>query len=212
MADELFPWIPPELDEHDVAAVIGMLARVIRIDEANKIDRAMIADLTKAVAERGVERAKYVTGIGAFGFDMAGNEVWVRVRSGIGDAAYDKAIAISKTSPKPALKMAPPVEDDDDASPPDGDSDDGPAEAERDVPKVRDAILDYLLSLPEGQGAQVPAIKNYLAQTFKIETHEKTPGMTLYRLSKDELVRRDGRTWFAVRHSPENYSEPETDQ
>ena len=40
-------------------------------------------------------------------------------------------------------------------------------------------------------------IKEFIASQ-NIEMHDKTVGMTLYRLSKDGLARRDGRTWFYV--------------
>ena len=34
--------------------------------------------------------------------------------------------------------------------------------------------------------------------TYRGEIHEKTVGMTLYRLLQDKLVRREGHTWFLV--------------
>jgi hypothetical protein len=37
-----------------------------------------------------------------------------------------------------------------------------------------------------------------IERTFGEPLHSKTVGMTLYRLSKDGLVRREGHNWFFV--------------
>jgi hypothetical protein len=61
--------------------------------------------------------------------------------------------------------------------------------------RIRDRILSYLESkYPSGCLAR--ELREHLLNSFGIETHEKTVGMTLYRLSKQNLVTRDGRTWF----------------
>jgi hypothetical protein len=63
-------------------------------------------------------------------------------------------------------------------------------------PRIRDRILDHLKSV--GRGLKAAEIREYLLAGHGIKTHEKTVGMTLYRLSQEGLVRRDGRTWFFV--------------
>lgn len=61
--------------------------------------------------------------------------------------------------------------------------------------RISDLIMEYLKQVG-AQGAGATEIRNWLENVHGIKTHEKTPGMTLYRLSKEGLVSRMGRTWF----------------
>lgn len=45
-------------------------------------------------------------------------------------------------------------------------------------------------------GSRAAVLRDYIEAKFGIVTHEKTVGMTLYRLLKEGLVRRDGHIWF----------------
>lgn len=62
-------------------------------------------------------------------------------------------------------------------------------------PRVRERVLAFLRS-HYPNGARAADIKAYLKSAYGVETHEKTVGMTLYRLSLQKLVLREGRTWF----------------
>lgn len=62
-------------------------------------------------------------------------------------------------------------------------------------PTVRDVALMHLRQAG-GKGAKAADIREYFERTFGEVVHEKTVGMTLYRLLKANLVRRDGHTWF----------------
>ncbi len=65
------------------------------------------------------------------------------------------------------------------------------------MPRIRDIVLEQLrIAMPDGQ--KVGPIKKYIETTYSTQLHEKTVGMTLYRLSKDNLVHRKGQTWFYV--------------
>lgn len=69
------------------------------------------------------------------------------------------------------------------------------AKSERGRPTVRDVSLNLL----EGVGSvgmKAERIRDYLDRTHGLTVHEKTVGMTLYRLSRDGLVHRVGHTWF----------------
>ncbi len=57
------------------------------------------------------------------------------------------------------------------------------------------------LKLAADKGLKATELRQYYENAFSVKLHEKTIGMTLYRLSKEAKVRRDGRTWFYV--SPE---------
>jgi hypothetical protein len=74
--------------------------------------------------------------------------------------------------------------------------------AETARPTVRAIALEQL-SLAGDAGLKAADIRKYIAETYSAEIHEKTVGMTLYRLLKEEVVRRKGRTWFIVPHKAE---------
>lgn len=62
-------------------------------------------------------------------------------------------------------------------------------------PPIRDIVAEQLqLASPEGRKAA--DLRAFIEKTYGDMIHEKTVGMTLYRLSKEGLVHRDGHTWF----------------
>jgi hypothetical protein len=65
------------------------------------------------------------------------------------------------------------------------------------APRVRDTVLERL-KIAGDAGLKAKDIRDFYEATFGVKLHEKTIGMTLYRLSVDGLVRRDGRVWFYV--------------
>lgn len=66
------------------------------------------------------------------------------------------------------------------------------------VPKIKQIVLDRLQAAGE-RGARAADIRQFIATTYGIETHEKTVGMQLYRYLKAGVARREGATWFFVR-------------
>lgn len=63
------------------------------------------------------------------------------------------------------------------------------------MPRVSDIVLDRLKKASE-KGSKAAPIQTYIESTYGKKIHDKTVGMTLYRLQKEGLVRRDGHTWF----------------
>jgi hypothetical protein len=74
------------------------------------------------------------------------------------------------------------------------------ATAER--PSIRELALERLRAAGAA-GTKARVIRDFIEKTYKIKLHYKTVGMTLYRLSRDGLARREGQTWFVVPHKPE---------
>lgn len=62
---------------------------------------------------------------------------------------------------------------------------------------VRELVLDLLRSAGV-KGAKAAALREKVEALRGEPLHEKTVGMTLFRLSKDGLVRREGHIWFFV--------------
>ena len=65
------------------------------------------------------------------------------------------------------------------------------------MPSIREIVLERL-KLAGDAGSKASAICEYIENTYAAEIHVKTVGMTLYRLVKEGLARRDGRIWFRV--------------
>jgi hypothetical protein len=61
--------------------------------------------------------------------------------------------------------------------------------------KIRDVVLERL-EAAGGMGSKASAIREFYERAFGKTIHEKTVGMTLYRLQREGLVRREGHTWF----------------
>ncbi|WP_146604483.1 hypothetical protein [Rhodoplanes roseus] len=64
-------------------------------------------------------------------------------------------------------------------------------------PRIRDIVLERLRQAGS-KGSQAAPIREYVQKEHSAEIHEKTVGMTLYRLSREGEVRREGRNWFIV--------------
>ena len=62
-------------------------------------------------------------------------------------------------------------------------------------PSLKDFLLDRLRAAG-ADGAKAAPLREAFERAFGETIHEKTVGMTLYRMSKDNLVKRDGHTWF----------------
>lgn len=62
-------------------------------------------------------------------------------------------------------------------------------------PTVREVALAHLRAAGP-HGAKAADIRDYFERTYGQVVHEKTVGMTLYRLLQAKQVRRDGHTWF----------------
>jgi hypothetical protein len=64
-------------------------------------------------------------------------------------------------------------------------------------PNIANLILQRLQEMA-GQGQKSSDIKRWLKNAHNIEVHDKTPGMSLYRLSQEKppRVHRKGHTWF----------------
>jgi len=70
-------------------------------------------------------------------------------------------------------------------------------------PPLRVIVLEQLKSAGD-RGAKAATIRDFIERTYGNVLHEKTVGMTLYRLLKENLARRDGHIWFAAQSATEN--------
>ncbi|MGE0735104.1 MAG: hypothetical protein AB7G15_10190 [Alphaproteobacteria bacterium] len=68
--------------------------------------------------------------------------------------------------------------------------------------KIRDIVLERLRVAGPG-GSKAAPIRAYIEDVTKKRIHDKTVGMTLFRLSKQGLARRSGIKWFFVPQTAE---------
>jgi hypothetical protein len=66
------------------------------------------------------------------------------------------------------------------------------------LPKTLRQIVLERLSEAGSEGSKAAAIREFYERSFGKTIHEKTVGMTLYRLQGEGLVRREGHIWFSV--------------
>lgn len=64
-------------------------------------------------------------------------------------------------------------------------------------PSVREIAIEQLKRAGEA-GSRASTVRQVAESILKKKLHEKTVGMTLYRLSKDGIARRQGQIWFFV--------------
>jgi len=63
------------------------------------------------------------------------------------------------------------------------------------MPRIAEIVLSRLKDAGE-KGSKAAPIEAYVKDTYGRTLHEKTIGMTLYRLQREGKVRREGHTWF----------------
>src|SRR5262249_42928003 len=73
------------------------------------------------------------------------------------------------------------------------------------MPRIEDLILERLKQAGD-VGSKAAPIRAFIEKTIGREIHDKTVGMTLYRMSNKGLVRRGGHTWFFVPQPAEKES------
>jgi len=194
----------PVLDKYDRAAIIGLLIRLVRLQDAQARDREFRAEIDARLAESSQQIVLMRRAFSAFGFDASKTGVWDRVRERIGDEAFKTAIAIGHgeiedvpawghrdSDGTAALTNKPAVVDDSSSA---GDE---TKPADQPPHRISEMILEFLKVRGE-EGARVGDIKEYIQNTYGIEMHDKTPGMTLFRLQKQDRVARHGRIWYFV--------------
>jgi hypothetical protein len=62
-------------------------------------------------------------------------------------------------------------------------------------PTLREFVIDRLKAVGNS-GSKASPLREFYERTFGKVIHEKTVGMTLYRLLNEGMVRREGHTWF----------------
>ena len=177
------------LSERDKNAVAALIVRQVEAATAHTAAQRDLEEVKQRVASAVQDLSKLRVGFEIFGFTLTGDKPWDPIREAIGPERYNAAIAAARGQKDKAVEEEA-DEDEDDYEPSEG-------ELEKIVPpNIREIVLDRLQHAGEA-GTKVSPIKAFIAAKG-VEMHDKTVGMTLYRLSKEGAARRDGRTWFFV--------------
>lgn len=157
------------------------------------------ADEIHAGAFRDFEQKR--SAFAAFGFEVGDPEFWARLRAEVGEEAWDDAYRRSLVMDMPPIEFnfTPPWQQP--SEPVEVIQDDGAstAPALSGVPSVRDVVLSQL-SQAGDVGTTAAQIRTFYEKAYGRELHEKTVGMTLYRLTREKppKAKRLGRTWYMV--------------
>jgi hypothetical protein len=187
--------------DQDKAALLAMVTRYTTQQKENEEIREAQQALNQRLAQGQAQIQRYIAAFAAFGFDIAYKSEKEKkingfqlVRNVVGSEAYLAAFAAGGRDPSETT-----TRDED------GNQSSGQQTIRPELPlpeptsdkSIRDLTLAELQSA-SANGTTATAIRQRIEQTRGTELHFKTVGMTLYRLSKDGLARREGRNWFFV--------------
>jgi hypothetical protein len=179
-------------DKDELHALTIILARTVQAgdEHENALRAKKSAELRVEDAARDwiARRAAF----GAFGFNPTAPDFWPELRKAMGEEAWDEGFRrAGHEPPKPNPQVAGPSKEA-------VEQPRAQTQLDADVPRVRDFIMAEL-AIAGDAGRKAKDILDRFERIFGRSLHEKTIGMTLFRLKKDELVRREGHTWFLAR-------------
>jgi hypothetical protein len=194
------------VDEVTKAMMVALLARWQMAFYQQAVQAKIRDDAAKKAAEFNLIMTQCNSACKALGYDQADKEAWEKTLNEFGEAAS----TLYNNSRTPDLPEWPfvvrPVTPATEALSENGDGGDQPtlSQAGQPTPRppIRAIVLERLVAAGDA-GLKAADIRKYIEETYSAEIHEKTVGMTLYRLLKDEVVRREGHNWFIVPHKAE---------
>lgn len=166
----------------DKQAVIAFMARLLDISSQNHALMKEKADLEMEITSNNARIADCEAGLRALGHDLSQDGVWPQLyEKYLGDVqAYFNQTAHSEG----VTSQAPPL----------------PLTDTRSVPpqsSISKLLLERLHQIGS-KGSKAQQLRDWLKKTHDIDSHYKTVGMSLYRLSQDSppKVHRKGHVWF----------------
>jgi len=169
------------MDELDRSAILALLVRrdeaLIERDEQTKI----IKDANERLDKANGSIHSYADALKAFDIDLSDKEQFARIKKEFGGQIHRVLVERGIIKPSETKQQPLPL----------------PEPEKKEVPTINEMILDRL-KVAGATGSKAAPIREWIKKTHNIEIHEKTVGMSLYRLLKKDRVRRDGHTWFIV--------------
>ncbi|AEH85351.1 hypothetical protein Mesop_0859 [Mesorhizobium opportunistum WSM2075] len=190
-----------KLREHEKAAVFSILVRQLEAQELKAAAEREIAAANERVAAAQAIMANVRPALAVFGFDTGAGKLWDIVKEAIGVERYNTAFEVAKGEQNESRTGA--SGESQQSKTEDTGKGEGSGHSrnvdESHTPKIKDIVLERLRQAGDA-GARASEIKEFVSAQG-IEMHEKTVGMTLYRLSNEGSVHREGRTWVFIPES-----------
>jgi hypothetical protein len=202
------------VNEHDNSAIASLLIRYVKAFEIRKAAQELNTKLVERIAQSNVAIANIKTAFSLYDVNIAQDDVWKGVSARIGANLYNQAIregtieaeklalALVEVSSIPAPPPPPPPQQPPDSTTADDeDIDEGEQTAFEGLEEPHSSVRDFTINSLKAAGSlgmKAAEIRAVYETSRDTKLHDKTIGMTLYRLSKDNLARREGRTWFFV--------------
>ncbi|TQF29219.1 hypothetical protein [Bradyrhizobium sp. UNPA324] len=172
----------------DEAGVLAILVKHARASFIRRAAEKSIEEAKAQIKEQDKATAACEATLRLFGYDLNEGATWDLLMEKHRDRVFE--VLQSEASTAKLLQ----AEDEDRPK----DSDVPPAlPAKRQMPTIQEILLERLQEAGD-KGSKAAPLRDYIQQTYSIEIHEKTVGMTLYRLLRKGLVRREGHVWFFV--------------
>jgi len=176
----------------DKDALYALIVRFVRAQNERTGAQKMFDEARVKLADAQKTIANISIAFSVFGYTLEGEKPWDPIREAVGEKKWSQALLAAKGNED--------QQDDDSDSDDDTSAEENYEEldkTEQEIPHNIKQIVLARLSAAGASGTKIAPIKEFISK-LGVEMHDKTVGMTLYRLSKDGLARRDGRTWFYV--------------
>jgi hypothetical protein len=189
------------LDSNERAAVLALISRLVQVHCQRERDTKLRDEIDARLASYQQQTNDCVAGLRLFGFPP-GEKFWELIHASIGNDAIRAAsregerraeLIVTPEQVEPAGKDGPEQA----AKPPIPIVTDATSDAPAEVPTVRDLVVERLKEIGDA-GSKAAPIREFVEKRLSTQVHDKTIGMTLWRLSKQGIVRRDGQVWFFV--------------
>jgi len=184
----------PDWNDHDKTALLALLSRYVRLYDQRSADMAHRSELDARITSATADITKLSGAFSIFDVSTKGDGWGQVIRQAVGDDAYFDALKIGgRIVPEVAVQPIPSANENDDEA-----ETEEQFELQQDEAidgTVRELVLEQLKAVG-AKGTTSTALREYIESARNTKLHYKTVGMTLYRLSKDGLVSRHGRTWF----------------
>ncbi|OHV26916.1 hypothetical protein EOS93_06250 [Rhizobium sp. RMa-01] len=181
------------LKDHERDGVYALLVRTIEAGQEHEKAAKDMADAQERLRIANEAITSIRAALRAFGFSNDA-DLWNNVGEALGMDRYAKAFDLAGV-PRPAHLQGPLIEGSTSKETL-GNVQSLPMEAvANETLSIREWIIQILKA--EGdKGTKAADVKDFLSAIGLTGMHEKTVGMTLYRLSKEGVARRSGRMWY----------------
>jgi hypothetical protein len=196
------------LTDDDRAALVSILSRYISLWDQQARDEKTKEEVEERLKINSLQRKNCNAALTLYGYPVDEDKVFDRLKVDLGPQDWNRAFVLARPkvvdiSPSASNEKEKPADGEAGApettahpsSPETINSDSRAAAKPLEPPIIKDVILERLKEAGEA-GAKASSIREFIETTYSVKIHEKTVGMSLYRLQKAEKVRRNGLIWF----------------